>query len=542
MTRNRKIIVCLLLGVFIVASFPPVLAQEWGTLEDGYFIVKYPPGYEDDANKILEYANFALQVVMEKYPHELSQKVVICLYDYSNYNDPPYVTRYDSGKREISLLAPSDQPAQYRSWCDDLWYQSSIIHEYVHVPFYQDLSYGNVPSWFSQGLAEYFSMFCSTPSILIKYESQLGKIEDMVKNGEGYLMSVGGDEYYGGAYIVKYMYGVYGQDNVTNLIKSDAVSFIPALEKELNVTPREFEDKWLKWACEEFGADYDLYAISEAVPTVEVNVRSVGTSVGVELSETNIIGISIMLLEEIPEFTISIQQWKQKPAEVSPPPGVEYCYFDVITTVEISSVKSTCVDFKVEKSWIHDNQIDEGTVKLYRYDAITREWGQLPTRRIGENFTYVYYSAESLGLSIYAVSGTRLAPASFEFSNLVISPTDVRVGEPVTISVDIRNVGELQGENIVTLKINEVTVESESVTLVAEETETVTFTLVENIEGTYSVNIKELSGSFVVKRSARPFPWPLVIGIIVTILFVIAVVVVLYRRKQVKRLITRKIK
>lgn len=285
MNCDKKIIVCLLLGVFIVASFPPVLAQEWGTLEDEYFIVKYPLGYEDDANKILEYANFALQVVMEKYPHELSQKVVICLYDYSNYNDPPYVTRYDSGKREISLLAPSDQPAQYRSYCDDLWYQKNIIHEYVHVPFYQDLGYGNVPGWFSQGLAEYFSIFCSTPSILIKYESH--KIEDMVKNGEGYLMSVGGDEYYGGAYIVKYMYEVYGQDNVTNLIKSDAVSFIPALEKELNVTPREFEDKWLKWACEEFGADYDLYAISETVPTVEIDP---GEPEIVEVSDITIAG------------------------------------------------------------------------------------------------------------------------------------------------------------------------------------------------------------------------------------------------------------
>lgn len=234
---------------------------EWLSIENEFFIIKYCSGYENDAEKILEYANFARPVVMEKFPHNLAQKVVIYLYKYSEYQYEPSVTvaYTDSSKAEIYLLTPSDQSAagSCSEWCDDLWYQKNVIHEYAHIPFWRDLGLQDIPEWFSQGFAEYFAVFCSTSSILQKYEWALSEIKNMVKNGDGYLVSVGGDVYYGGAYIVKYMYEVYGQDKIANLIKSNTLSFSQAIKKELNVTSIEFEDKWLKWACEEFDADYE---------------------------------------------------------------------------------------------------------------------------------------------------------------------------------------------------------------------------------------------------------------------------------------------
>ena len=236
---------------------------EWLSIENEFFIIKYCSGYENDAENILKYANFARQVVMEKYPHNFVQKIVIYLYKYSDYQDDPWGASANPNEGEIYFLAPSDQSVagSCSNWCDDLWYQKNVIHEYAHIPFRRDLDLQDIPEWFHEGFAEYFALFCSTSSILQKYEWALSEIKNMVKNGDGYLVSVGEDVYYGGAYIVKYMYEVYGQDKVANLIKSNALSFSQAINKELNVTSGEFEDEWLKWACKEFDADYEqLYA------------------------------------------------------------------------------------------------------------------------------------------------------------------------------------------------------------------------------------------------------------------------------------------
>ena len=104
------------------------------------------------------------------------------------------------------------------------------------------------PFWFSEGIAEYFAVFYSTPEIRRKYDSNLGKIRDMISRGEGQFATVNSDMYYGGAYIIKYMHEVYGQQMVIRLIKSDAPSFWQAVSQELGVTQKEFEDGWLKWA------------------------------------------------------------------------------------------------------------------------------------------------------------------------------------------------------------------------------------------------------------------------------------------------------
>jgi len=241
------------------------VTSDWLSIENEFFIIKYCSGYENDAGKILDYCIFARNTVMSKYPHKLPYKPTFLVYDRLHWSLSEWtmITYCGSTSGEVHVLAPSDQTNPYY---DTLWYQKNIIHEYTHLPFYHDLyskpqGYKDCPDWFNEGLAEYFAMFCSTSSILQKYEQKLSEIKNMVKNGDGYLVSVGENVYYGGAYIVKYMYEVYGQDKVTNLIKSNVSSFSQAINKEFNVTSGEFEDEWFKWACKEFDADYEqLYA------------------------------------------------------------------------------------------------------------------------------------------------------------------------------------------------------------------------------------------------------------------------------------------
>jgi len=79
------------------------------------------------------------------------------------------------------------------------------------------------------------------------------------------------------------------------------------------------------------------------------------------------------------------------------------------------------------------------------------------------------------------------APAEFEFSNIELSADDVIEGESVTISIDVKNTGEANITGPVSLLLNDVLEETKEITLAANETKTVTFT-VKKSAATYKVS------------------------------------------------------
>jgi len=76
-----------------------------------------------------------------------------------------------------------------------------------------------------------------------------------------------------------------------------------------------------------------------------------------------------------------------------------------------------------------------------------------------------------------------LVPAAFTISSLAISPAEVDVGKSVTISVLASNTGDLTGSYEVTLKIDNVVVETKEVTLAGGASQKVTFTTTKDIAG-----------------------------------------------------------
>jgi len=80
-------------------------------------------------------------------------------------------------------------------------------------------------------------------------------------------------------------------------------------------------------------------------------------------------------------------------------------------------------------------------------------------------------------------------PASFQVTDFVLETDWVRVGEPLQISVNVTNIGELPGNPTVTLVVDGVDRESETVELGGGECKTVVFTFIETVEGNYTVTI-----------------------------------------------------
>jgi hypothetical protein len=90
-------------------------------------------------------------------------------------------------------------------------------------------------------------------------------------------------------------------------------------------------------------------------------------------------------------------------------------------------------------------------------------------------------------------------PATFSLTDLVIDPNETEAGEPVAISVNITNIGETEGNYTVELMVNNLSVENQTVSFTAGESNITQFIINEQKEGNYTVTIGDLSGSFTVK-------------------------------------------
>ena len=106
----------------------------------------------------------------------------------------------------------------------------------------------------------------------------------------------------------------------------------------------------------------------------------------------------------------------------------------------------------------------------------------------------VYFYLQDQGV---LTSGAR--PATFTLTNLTINPLEAFVGEAVQISVNLTNIGDLEGNQTLNLEINNTIKDTTNVTLAGNSTEIIEFTYIEMVEGNFSVKVGDLTGAFNIK-------------------------------------------
>jgi len=123
-----------------------------------------------------------------------------------------------------------------------------------------------------------------------------------------------------------------------------------------------------------------------------------------------------------------------KPEEIAEAPGIVYAYYNITATNLTDVNVTTTIEFKVSKSWMADENVEEATIRLCRYDD---GWKALPTSKINEDDAYVYFSAETHGFSIFAISGTKkeeaaVTPALTTPAPTITPPTTAPTPAPTT--------------------------------------------------------------------------------------------------------------
>jgi len=133
-------------------------------------------------------------------------------------------------------------------------------------------------------------------------------------------------------------------------------------------------------------------------------------------------------------------------------------------------------------------------------------------------------------------------PAEFIVSNLAINHAKVKPGDEVTITIDVKNIGGMEGSYAIGLLINNVLEETKRVILAPKAVTTVSFAVIKDKPGIYSVDVNSLTRSFQVMEVMAPpaaavVSWA-VLGIIIgAILIIIAAIVsvILVRRRRAVR-------
>ncbi|KUO41780.1 MAG: hypothetical protein APZ16_00460 [Candidatus Hadarchaeum yellowstonense] len=162
------------------------------------------------------------------------------------------------------------------------------------------------------------------------------------------------------------------------------------------------------------GASIELLP-EEARGAVKIASIPAGMTATADLSPYGycITGVTITARINLENVIIKVEQANyekfQSEGKVSiyPPSGIVYHHFwsieSNVTSLAIASVR---INFRIDRSWVEINRVDERTIVLYRF---VNGWQPLPTVYTHEDETCFYYEAISPGLSVFAAVGERKA-------------------------------------------------------------------------------------------------------------------------------------
>ncbi|MFC2003424.1 Ig-like domain-containing protein, partial [Chloroflexota bacterium] len=148
--------------------------------------------------------------------------------------------------------------------------------------------------------------------------------------------------------------------------------------------------------------------------------------------------------------------------------------------------------------------VNENNLVIAMWDSATGNWVELDSTVDPDNNTITAPVSHFTAFTIVAFT----RPAAFTTRDLSITPTEVEIGQEVTISILVTNTGDLTGSHEVGLNIDSVVVETQEVRLDGGDSKTVIFKVTPNTAGERTVNINSLEGTFKVQATSPAPPPP----------------------------------
>lgn len=164
--------------------------------------------------------------------------------------------------------------------------------------------------------------------------------------------------------------------------------------------------------------------------SITITVASVpaGAQLRLNIGNSAITNISIVLKKEFENVTIFFEKLAQRPQGIPEPPGSVYAYFNISVNVSREVIKGVNITFWVEKEWLIRNNALAEYVTMVRYH--TGRWVELPTRVLGGNATHYQFTAETPEFSIFAMIVKTAVPPTTPTPTPSPTPTPIPTSTP----------------------------------------------------------------------------------------------------------------
>jgi PGF-pre-PGF domain-containing protein len=185
--------------------------------------------------------------------------------------------------------------------------------------------------------------------------------------------------------------------------------------KDMDTTPSTASRAWRLTINPPSEGSGDKESISSPTPAQTVTqviegikkiaLIEAGSNASVTFDRTNVKRIIIYANNTIRDASVMIQPLEEAAFAINVY-GVPYCYFNVTTTnLTGTDIANATIEFKVNRTWINTSNVDEATITLCRYH--NNHWNALPTVKLGEDNTSLYFKAVTPGFSVFVISGER---------------------------------------------------------------------------------------------------------------------------------------
>ncbi|HHV24377.1 MAG TPA: PGF-pre-PGF domain-containing protein [Methanosarcina sp.] len=122
--------------------------------------------------------------------------------------------------------------------------------------------------------------------------------------------------------------------------------------------------------------------------------------------------ISFTSKRTVGKTTAIVENLKNRSESVSDSPeGVVYKFFNVWVGNggygDSDKILNATISFKVQKSWIQENDIDPSSIVLHKHDDKKKEWIKLPVSLAIEDDQFLHFIANVPGYSFFVITGTK---------------------------------------------------------------------------------------------------------------------------------------
>jgi Peptidase MA superfamily/Omp85 superfamily domain/WD40-like Beta Propeller Repeat len=269
MFKLRTFVFSLFFTFFLISSiFPQGFGKnkvqyrdfDWHFLQSEHFDIYFYPGGYDIAVFTADVAEKAYKLLKRDFNYELSKRVSLILYkSHNDFQQTNVVFSYlQEGIGGVTELYKNRVVVPFEGSYSS--FRHVIHHELVHAVM-NDMLYGGsvqsiisgqiaqVPTWFAEGLAEYFSQRWNTRTDMMVRDATIG----------GYLVNAlpTYGAYFGGNSLFRYIAEKYGNEKVGEILHKikGSFRFDNAFKSALGIELEDLAENWQKQMRKEYWPD-----------------------------------------------------------------------------------------------------------------------------------------------------------------------------------------------------------------------------------------------------------------------------------------------